>query len=73
MSNKQNNKYHNDKVDKQLTGNDNARLHSTTRIDSSYTQASFNKEEEFPETHVTKPSLEGVLRAKDWVDNGSRT
>ncbi len=71
MNNKENNKYH--QVDKQLSGKNNARLHSTTRTDDSYTQPIFNKEYEYPHSKVTKPKIEGVVNQKEWVDNGSRT
>ena len=60
-------------VSRQLSGKDNERLYSTTRVNSAYTAAILNKDDEYPDSKVTIPSLESVLEAKDWVDNGSKT
>ncbi|MDC9428691.1 CDIF630_02480 family spore surface protein, partial [Clostridioides difficile] len=32
-----------------------------------------DKNDEYPDSKVSIPSLESVIEAKDWVDNGSRT
>lgn len=71
MDNRHNNKYH--EVNKQLSGKNNKRLRANTRVDLSYTQPIFNEETKYEETNVIKPKIEGVIQAKDWVDNGSRT
>lgn len=60
-------------VSRQLTGKDNERLHSTTSVNNAYTAAILNKDDEYPDSKVTIPSLDSVIEAKDWVDNGSRT
>ena len=39
----------------------------------SFLNGILNKDDEYPDSKVTIPSLESVLEAKDWVDNGSKT
>ena len=60
-------------VSRQLSGKDNERLCSTHPVNSGYTAAILDKNEEYPDSKVPIPSLESVIEAKDWVDNGSRT
>lgn len=60
-------------VNRQLSGKDNERLCSTTPVNSGYTAAILDKDDEYPDSKVPIPSLESVIEAKDWVDNGSRT
>ncbi len=60
-------------VSRQLSGKDNERLHSATRVNNAYTAAILNKDGEYPDSKVTIPSLDSVIEAKDWVDNGSKT
>ena len=60
-------------VSRQLSGKDNERLFCTTPVNSAYTEAILNKNGEYPDSKVTIPSLDSVLEAKDWVDNGSKT
>ena len=60
-------------VNRQLSGKDNERLYSTTPVNSGYTAAILDKADEYPHSKVPIPSLESVIEAKDWVDNGSRT
>ncbi|WP_455540148.1 CDIF630_02480 family spore surface protein [Terrisporobacter sp.] len=63
----------NHEVSRQLRGRNNKRLHSSTPVNNAYTEAYFEKEGEYPHSKALKPTLEGVIEAKDWVDNGSRT
>lgn len=60
-------------VSRQLTGENNIRLHETTPVNNDYTQAIFNKAGEYPDSKVTIPTLAGVIDNKNWVDNGSKT
>ncbi|MEG0855485.1 MAG: DUF3787 domain-containing protein [Terrisporobacter sp.] len=60
-------------VNRQLSGKENERLYSTTPVNNAYTAAFADAAEVMPESNVTIPSLESVLEAKDWVDNGSQT
>lgn len=66
----QNNKKH--KVNRQLSGNNNKRLHSNVRLNNNYTAAWADAGYVYPETKVTKPCNEQTEQAKDWVDNGSK-
>ena len=68
-----NNENVNQGLNRQLSGKDNERLYSTTRVNNGYTEAILDKAGEYPHSKVPIPSEEGVIRAKDWVDNGSRT
>lgn len=60
-------------VSRQLSGKDNERLYSTTPVNNAYTAAILDNAEEYPDSKVSIPSIESVLEAKDWVDNGSKT
>lgn len=60
-------------VNRQLSGKDNERLHSTTPVNNAYTEAILDKYAEYPGSKVSIPSLDSVEEAKDWVDNGSQT
>ena len=60
-------------VNRQLSGKDNKRLYSATRVNNGCTEAILDKAGEYPESKVPIPSEECVIEAKDWVDNGSRT
>lgn len=60
-------------VSRQLSGKDNDRLYATTPVNNAYTAAILDKADEYPDSKVSIPSLESVLEAKDWVDNGSKT
>ncbi|MPM36156.1 hypothetical protein SDC9_82751 [bioreactor metagenome] len=60
-------------VSRQLRGKDNERLCSTTPVNNGYTAAILDKQDEYPDSKVPIPSLDSVIEAKDWVDNGSRT
>lgn len=63
----------NHRVSRQLSGKDNERLHSTTPVNNAYTAAILDKDDEYPDSKVSIPSLDSVEEAKDWVDNGSKT
>lgn len=56
----------------QLSGKNNKRLNDTTPVNSEYTAAWANVENVMPESNVTQPSLEDVINAKEWVDDGSK-
>lgn len=71
MNNKKENVNHG--VSRQLDGKDNERLHATTPVNNAYTAAILNHAEEYPDSKVPIPSLDSVIEAKDWVDNGSKT
>ena len=55
-----------------LNGENNIRLKETTPVNSEYTAAWADVENIIPESQVTQPSLEDVINAKEWVDNGSK-
>ena len=55
-----------------LTGSDNKRLNTDAATNRENTAAWQNKEQEYRVDEVNKPSIESVIDAKDWVDNGSR-
>lgn len=61
----------NNKTDS-LKGHNNKRLDSTVATNRENTAAWQNKDEEYPVDLVNKPSLDNVVEAKDWVDNGSK-
>lgn len=56
----------------QLSGKNNKRLKETTPMKNEYTAAWANVDNILPESNVTQPSLEDVINAKEWVDNGSK-
>lgn len=55
-----------------LDGKNNIRLKETTPVNREYTAAWANVDNIIPESQVTQPSLEDVINAKEWVDNGSK-
>ncbi len=55
-----------------LKGQDNKRLHTLDATNSEETAAWQNSETEYKVDQVNKPSLDAVMDAKDWVDNGSK-
>ena len=59
---------HNDK----LQGNNNQRLEAAKPTNCECTAAWQNSETTYKVDQVNKPSLDCVIDAKDWVDNGSR-
>lgn len=62
---------HNDKT-KALSGVNNEKLKKYRPTNSESTAAWADVDKEMPNSKVTIPSLENVIEAKDWVDNGSR-
>lgn len=55
-----------------LSGKNNIRLKETTPMTNEYTAAWADVDNIMPESQVTQPSLEDVINAKEWVDNGSK-
>ena len=53
-------------------GKNNKRLHTENPTNSEGTAAWQNSETNYKVDQVNKPSLERVIDAKDWVDNGSK-
>ncbi|HHU70851.1 MAG TPA: DUF3787 domain-containing protein [Clostridiales bacterium] len=59
------------KVDS-VQGRNNKRLKATDPTNSEGTAAWQNSERNYKVDMVNKPSVENVIDAKDWVDNGSK-
>ena len=55
-----------------LSGKNNIRLKETTPMTNEYTAAWADVDNIIPESQVTQPSIEDVINAKEWVDNGSK-
>jgi hypothetical protein len=55
-----------------LSDKHNKRLHTGNPTNRECTAAWQNSEGNYKVDNVNKPSLESVIDAKDWVDNGSR-
>lgn len=55
-----------------LQGRDNKRLKAKDPTNSEGTAAWQNSEQNYKVDMVNKPSIENVIDAKDWVDNGSK-
>ncbi len=55
-----------------LQGQDNKRLDTGKPTNCEGTAAWQNSETTYKVDQVNKPSLERVIDAKDWVDNGSK-
>lgn len=53
-------------------GKNNKRLHTAKPTNSEGTAAWQNGETNYKVDNVNKPSIERVIDAKDWVDNGSK-
>jgi hypothetical protein len=56
----------------QLKGKDNKRINDCKPTDNEGTAAWANEETKQKHSEVSIPSLENVLSAKEWVDNGSK-
>ncbi|HHV09016.1 MAG TPA: DUF3787 domain-containing protein [Clostridiales bacterium] len=58
----------------QLKGKDNKRINSKTPTNCECTAAWQNQEGYYKadQVNINKPSLDAVIAAKDWVDNGSK-
>lgn len=61
-----------DKKKEQLTGKDNKRLNSNTPTNCECTAAWQNQQGYYKADQVNKPSIDAVIAAKEWVDNGSK-
>lgn len=55
-----------------LQGKNSKRLDAKEPVNSEGTAAWQNSESNYRVDQVNRPSLEGVIEAKDWVDNGSQ-
>lgn len=55
-----------------LQGKNNKRLKSCEPTNCECTAAWQNQDRHFKVDNVNKPSLNSIIDAKDWVDNGSR-
>ena len=55
-----------------LDGENNTRIHATKPTNCECSAAWQDSATRYQETKVNKPSLERVVDAKDWVDNGSK-
>lgn len=55
-----------------LSGENNKRLKAHRPTNNASTAAWADIEKLQPESKVSTPSLENVVNAKEWVDNGSR-
>lgn len=56
----------------QLQGKNNKRLSCCNPTDNEGTAAWANEEKKLKHSEVSIPSMENVLSAKEWVDNGSK-
>ena len=56
----------------QLQGKHNKRLHTVNPTNNEGTAAWQNSESNYEVDNVNKPSIERVVDAKEWVDNGSK-
>lgn len=55
-----------------MQGKNNKRLPSQNPTNNEGTAAWQNSEDNYEVEQVNKPSLDRVIDAKDWVDNGSK-
>lgn len=55
-----------------LQGKDNKRINTQRPTNSEGTAAWQNSESNYDVDQVNIPSIDNVMDAKDWVDNGSR-
>ena len=55
-----------------LKGQNNKRLNNVDEIHNEATAAWSDNYEVAPKTHVSTPSTDAVINAKEWVDNGSK-
>ncbi len=56
----------------QLDGSNNKRLTSSKPTDNEGTAAWANEKKVQKKSEVSIPSLDNVINAKEWVDNGSK-
>lgn len=55
-----------------LTGENNKRLNSSIPTHDESTAAWCDTKKTLKDSHVSIPSEQGVINAKEWVDNGSK-
>lgn len=55
-----------------LNGKDNKRINTADQVKSEGTAAWTDTEQKIPESNVSIPNKESTIRAKNWVDDGSR-
>lgn len=60
------------KKQENLQGKNNKRLHTCNPTNNEGTAAWQNSDENYQVDLVNKPSMDRVIDAKDWVDNGSK-
>ncbi len=56
----------------QLNGSNNKRLSSSKPTDNEGTAAWANEKSRHKNSNVSIPSIDNVINAKEWVDNGSK-
>lgn len=61
-----------EKSNDNMQGRDNKRLRTHNPTNSEHTAAWQDAEGNYKVDMVNKPSMEGVIDAKEWVDNGSQ-
>ncbi len=61
-----------EKETQHLTGDNNKRLKAVRPTNNETTAAWQDEETHYKVDQVNKPSIERVIDAKDWVDNGSK-
>lgn len=61
-----------DQKNKALSGKNNKRINNTDTRNSEITFPLVDAQEVNPAAGTSTPSIEDVIHAKDWVDNGSR-
>lgn len=55
-----------------LNGENNKRINKTDKLENEGTAAWTDTGRTIPESNVSVPNTEAVVRAKNWVDNGSK-
>ncbi|MCI8669873.1 MAG: DUF3787 domain-containing protein [Lachnospiraceae bacterium] len=55
-----------------LNGENNKRINKTDKLENEGTAAWADTKSTIPESNVSVPDTDAVVRAKNWVDNGSR-
>lgn len=61
-----------DHKEKALTGKDNKRSKTHMPTNEEYTAAWQEADSKYSKDLVNKPSIESVIHAKEWVDDGSK-
>ncbi len=55
-----------------LNGKNNNRINKVDKLENEGTAAWADTKHTIPESNVSVPDTDAVIRAKNWVDNGSR-